>query len=73
MRIISFIEDQSVIRDILKHLGLWLLKTRPPPCLCIACRQAKIHDAAIQKYVTADLQLQTYADTIYGNPEYTIG
>jgi hypothetical protein len=24
MRIISFIEDPSVIRDILNHLGLWL-------------------------------------------------
>jgi hypothetical protein len=31
MRIISFIEDQSVIRDILNHLGLWLARARPPP------------------------------------------
>lgn len=31
MRIISFIEDPSVIRDILNHLGLWLVKARPPP------------------------------------------
>ena len=31
MRIISFIEDEEVISKILKHLGLWELKQRPPP------------------------------------------
>jgi hypothetical protein len=31
MRIISFIEDREVIKVILKHLGLWLGKTRPTP------------------------------------------
>ena len=31
MRIISFIEDPSVIREILTHLGLWLVRSRPPP------------------------------------------
>jgi len=35
MRIISFIEDRQVIRDILQHLGLWFIRSRPPP---------KIHD-----------------------------
>jgi len=29
MRIISFIEDRSVIRDILNHLGLWLITCLP--------------------------------------------
>ena len=38
MQIISFIEDQSVIRDILNHLGLWLARARPPP---------KIHDPPV--------------------------
>jgi len=38
MRIISFIEAPSVIRDILNHLGLWLLRARPPP---------KIHDPPV--------------------------
>jgi hypothetical protein len=28
---ISFIEDDEVIQKILKHLGLWLLKSKPPP------------------------------------------
>jgi hypothetical protein len=38
MRIISSIEDQSVIRAILEHLGLWIVKSRPPP---------KIHDPPV--------------------------
>lgn len=31
MRIISFIEDREVIKAILKHLGLWFVKSRPSP------------------------------------------
>jgi len=31
MRIRAFIEDEEVIEKILKHLGLWDLKVRPPP------------------------------------------
>jgi hypothetical protein len=31
MRVISFIEDQNVIKKILKHLNLWEVKPRPPP------------------------------------------
>ena len=31
MRIISFIEDREVIKAILKHLGLWLVKSKPAP------------------------------------------
>jgi hypothetical protein len=31
MRIISFIEDEEVIKKTLKHLDLWNLKARPPP------------------------------------------
>ena len=41
MRIISFIEDQSVIRDILNHLGLWLARARPLP---------KAHASPIREY-----------------------
>lgn len=52
----------SVIRDILKHLGLWLVRSRPPP---------KIHDSPNIEYAIADFQIQTHTDTIYGDPEYT--
>jgi hypothetical protein len=31
MKVISVIEDQEVIKKILKHLGLWQVKPRPPP------------------------------------------
>ena len=69
MRIISFIEDRSVIRDILNHLGLWLVKARPPP----KAQTPWGHDAALcpQECAAHNLQLQTHADTIYGDPEYS--
>jgi hypothetical protein len=31
MKVISVIEDEEVIKKILKHLGLWEVKPRPPP------------------------------------------
>ena len=31
MRILAFIEDEEVIKKILKHLGLWERKARLPP------------------------------------------
>ena len=31
MRAIAFVEDPDVIKKILKHLGLWEMKSRPPP------------------------------------------
>jgi hypothetical protein len=69
MRIISFIEDQSVIRDILNHLGLWLARARTPP----TAHAQWGHDAASCPHECAavDLQIQTHADTIYGDPEYS--
>jgi hypothetical protein len=62
MRIISFIEDAQVIRDILTHLGLWLVRSRPPP---------RIHDPPNREYATADLLIQPHHDMIYGDPEYS--
>ena len=32
MRIISFIEDEQLVKKILKHLDLWDVKRKPPPC-----------------------------------------
>jgi hypothetical protein len=62
MRVISAIDDRQVIRAILEHLGLWLVRSRPPP---------KIHDLPNIEYATADLQIQPHPDIIYGDPEYT--
>jgi hypothetical protein len=36
MCVISFIEDQDVIKKILKHPGLWKVKPRPPPWMAKA-------------------------------------
>jgi len=32
MKIISFIEDEQFAKKILKHLNLWDVKRKPPPC-----------------------------------------
>ena len=32
MKIISFIEDEQLVKKILKHLDLWGVKRKPPPC-----------------------------------------
>jgi hypothetical protein len=63
MRIISFIEDAQVIRDILTHLGLWLIRSRPPP---------KIHAPPNIEYATADdLAHAPHPKTdCYADPEY---
>ena len=68
MRIISFIEDPLVIRDILTHLELWLVRSRPPP---------KIHDPPNIEYAPSDVpahaphpQTDAYADPEYSWEDY---
>ena len=65
MRIISFMEDAQVIPDILKHLGLWLVRSRPPP---------KINDPiTLLEPADSDKLLHPphpHADC-YADPEYT--
>ena len=64
MRVISFIEDEEVIKKILKHLGLWDIKTRPPPK---AARPSKIPEYSID-YSTS--QLPASDKWLYVDPEY---
>ena len=84
MRIISSIEDPSMIREILKHPGLWLIRARPPPKIHIpwghdaASCPPEQHDVGSelvercpQECAAYDLQPQAHADTIYGDPEYS--
>jgi hypothetical protein len=71
MRVISSIEDPSVIRAILEHLGLWPARSRPPP---------KIHDPPVFLHGTdrsaappiADdvSQIPLHDDHFYGDPQY---
>jgi hypothetical protein len=44
MKVISIIEDEEVIKKILKHLNLWDIKTRPPPKA--TCLRADTHRQA---------------------------
>ena len=61
MQIISFIEDREVIQTILKHLGLWLVKSRPIP---------KAHGPPIG-YIRDPLsQLPRNDDHLYRDPDY---
>ena len=72
MRVISSIEDTSVILAILEHLGLWLARARPPP---------KIHDPPVCMHGTGrsaapsisdDVsQIPAHDDHLYRNPEYS--
>ena len=51
MKVISVIKDQDIIKEILKHLGLWQFKPRPPPK---ATGQTKIAEYSID-YSTSQL------------------
>jgi len=72
MRIISFIEDRQVIRAILEHLGIWLVRARPPPK--IHCLPVCIHNAgrSAAPSITDDVsQIPAHADHFYGDPQYS--
>lgn len=62
IRIISVIEDPSVIRDSRIPLGLWLVSARPPP---------QAHAPPIREYAAYYFQHHTHAGTLYGDPYYT--
>ena len=72
MRVIGSIEDPSVIRAILEHLGLWLTRARPPP---------KIHHPPVCMHGTGrsaapsipdDVsQIPPHADHFHGDPQYS--
>ncbi|MCX5874358.1 MAG: transposase [Deltaproteobacteria bacterium] len=70
MRVIRSIEDPSVIRAILQHLGIWLVRSRPPPkihappvCLHNTGRRAA-------PYIVDDVsQLPINDDHLYRDPD----
>ncbi|MEN6321001.1 MAG: hypothetical protein ABFD82_19875 [Syntrophaceae bacterium] len=63
MRIISSIEAPSVIRAILDHLGIWIIKSSPLP---------KIHDPPAPQYDMGDhSQIPINDDHYYRDPEYS--
>jgi len=69
MRIISFIEDQKVVKTILKHLRLWLVKSKPVPYL-IREPSPKAH-APPAGYIRDHFsQLTMNDDQLYRDPDY---
>jgi hypothetical protein len=57
MKVIAFIENEEVIRKILKHLGLWDRKARPP--------------ASPRIWIDpSDSQLPPDEEHLYRNPEH---
>jgi hypothetical protein len=61
MKIISFIEDEEVIEKILKHLGLWEMKARPPP---------KPKASLVTMHFDYSNSQILFADSFYTNPDY---
>jgi hypothetical protein len=61
---ILFIEDEEVISKILKHLGIWEMKQRPP-------QRASAPPLNIHIYYT-DSQNPSYKDDLCCDPDYPI-
>ena len=70
MRIISFIEDREVTKAILKHLGLWLAKSRPIP-KAHAPPAGYIRDHFSQLPMNDDHLYPAKRGTIPGTPTYS--
>jgi hypothetical protein len=61
MGILSFILDREVIKAVLKHLGLWLVRSKPTP---------KAH-APPSRYVLDNFsQIPLNDDHLYRDPDY---
>jgi len=70
MRILAFIEDQEVIKAILKHLGLWLVKSKPAP-KAHAPPARKQNGSGPTGYVLDHFsQLPRNDDHLYRDPDY---
>jgi hypothetical protein len=70
MRILAFIEDQGVIKAILKHLGLWLVKSKPSP-MAHAPPAQNGDGSGPSGYVRDQFsQLPLNDDHLYRDPDY---
>lgn len=64
MEVISIIEDSEIVKKILKHLGLWDQKARPPP-------KANSPPIASQYHIDyTDSQLPVSDNYLYVDPVY---
>jgi len=70
MRILSFIEDREIIKAILKHLGLWLIKLPPAP-KAHAPPALNQHGSGQAGYVLDHFsQIPMNDDHLYRDPDY---
>ena len=64
MRIIAFIDDEQLVKKILKHLDLWEVRQRPPP---------RANAPPLYIHIDyADSQIPSYEDDLYCDPDYPI-
>lgn len=71
MRILAFIEDEEIIKKILKHPGLWNIKASPllkrtnaPPCDChIDYSTSQVPSCEGCLYFDPDYAIETCAST----------
>ena len=64
MRIFTLIDDEELIEKILKHLGLWDLKVRPPPKVKAPSVTISIDDS--------DSQGPFSTPSFYPDPDYPV-
>ncbi len=64
MKIIGFLEDEEVIEKILRHLGLWEVKVRPPPKEKVLSLSVSID--------YSDSQIPFSGPSFYPDPEYPV-
>jgi hypothetical protein len=64
MKVISFIEDLEVIKKILNHLGIWLIKRKPSP---------RANAPPVEIHLDySDSQIPSFEDSLYRDPDYPI-
>ena len=64
MSIISFIENEEVMRRILEHLGLWLVKRIPQP---------RANTPPVQIHLDySDSQIPSFENDVHKDPDYPI-
>jgi hypothetical protein len=63
MKIISFIEDEQLVKKILKHLNLWEVKHKPPP---------RANSPPLESFIIYDESLSPSADDYIIDVDYPI-
>ena len=71
MKVISVIENEQVIEKILKHLGLWNVKARPPPKTSTPHPNVQLDNVYFHES-RVDSQVPPCEDYLFHDPEYPI-